>query len=260
MRGLHRGYSFGERLESQPSRSAPAEQPAAAPSPLETWFDEHKEGRGVWKWRHYFDIYHRHFARFVGREITMVEIGVFCGGSLGMWQSYFGPKCRIIGLDILQHCRTYAGGQVEIMIGDQSDPDFLAQVRAAAPVVDIVIDDGSHQPEHQIASFEGLFPHLSPGGVYLCEDIYASFNPFHDYMHGLTHRFNGMVPVPKPGVKNVHDGLYTNAVQREVQSVHHYPYVTVLEKRQRPVTEFSAPRMGTDWAGFQDAIRKMSGG
>ncbi len=38
-------------------------------NPLRTYFEAHTEGRGIWKWDHYFDIYHRHLKRFIGREV-----------------------------------------------------------------------------------------------------------------------------------------------------------------------------------------------
>ena len=251
---LTRGYQFGEQMDLIPPQNAtwaPSE-----PNPIESYFDGHKEGPGLWKWRHYFDVYHRHFSRFVGRDITVVEIGVFCGGSLGMWKYYFGPRCKIFGIDVMENCRTFEGGQVKILIGDQSDQAFLDRVKSIAPVVDIIIDDGSHWYEHQIASFEGLFPHLAPGGVYLCEDIYMSHNPFQDYINGVTHRLNAMSTVPKPGLSDHHDGMLTNAVQREVHSIHQYPYVTVIEKRHKAMTEFSAPRRGTEWMNRDEWVRR----
>jgi SAM-dependent methyltransferase len=36
-------------------------------------------------------------------------------------------------------------------------------------------DDGSHMPEHQILSFNTLFPSLCEGGVYIIEDIETSY-------------------------------------------------------------------------------------
>ena len=39
-------------------------------------------GRRLNKWKHYFEIYDRHFSRFRGREISVLEIGVADGGSL----------------------------------------------------------------------------------------------------------------------------------------------------------------------------------
>jgi hypothetical protein len=219
------------------------------PNALEAYFDSHTEGPGIWKWRHYFDIYHRHFAKFIGKEVHVLEIGIYSGGSLGMWQSYFGPKCRMYGVDILDACKSHESESVKVFIGDQSDRDFLRRIKAEVPVIDIVIDDGSHQPPHQIVSLEELLPHVRPGGVYLCEDVYRSSNAFHDYVGAMTNQLNDLGPA-RPGLTDFHDGLVTNPFQRDVNSVHLYPYITVIEKREAPVSEFTAPRRGTEWLKF----------
>ncbi|MGA8031223.1 MAG: class I SAM-dependent methyltransferase, partial [Casimicrobiaceae bacterium] len=88
-------------------------------NPLEDYFLRNRDAL-LNKWFHYFDVYDRHFARFRGREIVMVEIGVYHGGSLGMWKSYFGPQTRLVGVDINPRARKFADEQVDIVIGDQS--------------------------------------------------------------------------------------------------------------------------------------------
>ena len=41
--------------------------------------------------------------------------------------------------------------------------------------VELIVDDGSHVPEHQILSFNFLFKNLlSPGSTYIIEDIETS--------------------------------------------------------------------------------------
>src|SRR5437868_5558043 len=55
-------------------------------NPLQSYFDAYKEGPGIWKWMHYFDIYQRHFSKFVGREVHVLEVGIYSGGSLAMWK------------------------------------------------------------------------------------------------------------------------------------------------------------------------------
>ena len=70
-------------------------------NPLWKYFS-HNEGRIIHKWHHYFDIYHNHFCRFRDLPITILEIGVYKGGSLQMWKNYFGPKAKIYGVDIDQ--------------------------------------------------------------------------------------------------------------------------------------------------------------
>src|SRR5205814_962082 len=62
----------------------------AKANPLEEYF-YNNPGRGACKWHHYFEIYHRHFAKFRGQSPIVVEIGVAFGGSLPMWHQYFGP-------------------------------------------------------------------------------------------------------------------------------------------------------------------------
>lgn len=46
-----------------------------------------------------------------------MEVGVYPGGSLGMWRRYFGPNSMIFGVDIEPACRSYANEGVEIIIG-----------------------------------------------------------------------------------------------------------------------------------------------
>lgn len=140
-------------------------------------------GKRLHKWVHYFDIYARHFERFRGRSPVVLEIGVFGGGSLAMWREYFGPGCRIVGLDINPACKAHEAEGIEIFIGSQDDPALLAQVLAAYPQFDIVIDDGSHLSRHMISSFEQLYGHVAPNGVYLVEDTHANYWP--DWEGGL---------------------------------------------------------------------------
>src|SRR4030081_2778881 len=58
-------------------------------NPLRDFFNRHRQGRGIWKWDHYFDIYHRHFSRFRGREVHVLEIGIYSGGRPAKRCGYF---------------------------------------------------------------------------------------------------------------------------------------------------------------------------
>lgn len=143
---------------------------------LETWFNDNR-GPLMNKWLHYFDIYDRHFARFRGRDIVMLEIGVYHGGSLGMWKSYFGPGAKLIGVDINPRARKFADPQVDIVIGDQSDRVFLRDLKARYPRIDILLDDGGHAMHHQITTFEELYDAVAEDGVYMVEDTHTSYWP-----------------------------------------------------------------------------------
>ncbi|MEM6905716.1 MAG: class I SAM-dependent methyltransferase, partial [Pseudomonadota bacterium] len=56
---------------------------------------------------------------------------------------------------------------------DQGDPASWAaflEKTSGAPF-DLIIDDGSHRPDHQQVSLDVLWPHLAPGGIFIVEDL-----------------------------------------------------------------------------------------
>jgi hypothetical protein len=230
-----------------PAAGADGPRAGELSTPLETYFDRITEGPGIWKWRHYFDIYHRHFQRFINRPVVVVEVGVYSGGSLGMWQTYFGPQCEIHGVDIEPACRVYARPQVTIHIGDQADRAFWRDFRQAVPHVDILVDDGGHVPEQQMVTLEEMLPHLAAGGVYLCEDIHGIHNQFAQWVYVLADRLNATDHISHDRTAPQHR---PSSFQAQIDSVHLYPYVAVIEKRCRPLDVLSAPRHGTQWQPF----------
>jgi len=133
---------------------------------LEKHFRENT-GRLIHKWNHYFEIYDRHFSRFRGTAVHVVEFGFSQGGSLQMWKKYFGPKAKIFGVDINPHCKKLEEAQVEIFIGDQEDRKFLKSLVERIPKIDILIDDGGHTMAQQINTYEELFPYIEENGIYL---------------------------------------------------------------------------------------------
>ena len=235
--------------ESWPASSSPPARAESADNPLRAFFDARTEGRGIWKWLHYFDIYHRHLQKFVGTAAHVVEIGVYSGGSLDMWHDYFGSLARVTGVDIAPECRSYEDAVTGIEIGDQADRGFWAAFRAANEVVDVVIDDGGHQPEQQLVTLEETLPHIRPGGVYICEDVHGRGSHFAAFAHALADNLNESQRVPDA------DALpryRATPFQAAIASVTFYPYVVVIEKTAAPRVEFTAPKHGTAWQPFLD--------
>jgi hypothetical protein len=126
----------------------------------------------------YLKHYHLHFHEVRMRVQAVLEIGVDSGRSLAMWEEYF-PNAAIHGIDIDARCKESEGGRRKIHIGNAADPQFLAGVVGTMPNgFDIVIDDGSHQMEDQLRSFDYLFPRLTGHGVYVIEDTGACVGDF----------------------------------------------------------------------------------
>jgi len=204
---------------------------------------ERNTGRAIYKWLHYFEIYERHFERFRGRDVNLLEIGVFRGGSLQMWKHYFGPRATIYGVDVDPACREMEEERVRIMIGDQADRGFLRQLKAGIPRIDILIDDGGHIMAQQIATFEELYGHVADDGVYLCEDVHSSYWP--KYGGGLR-RPGTFVEYAKRLIDQLNAWHTLDPEQFEVDDftlttygMHFYGSVLVIEKRP-----MQAPREG----------------
>lgn len=115
----------------------------------------------------YLPIYDRYFAPIRQDVRKVLEIGVQSGNSLRMWRDYF-PNAEIYGLDLDPACKAVEEDRIRIAIGDQSNESDLAKL---PDDFDIIIDDGSHIPAHQINTFRYLFRnHMKERGVYAVED------------------------------------------------------------------------------------------
>src|SRR5919197_1231492 len=157
--------------------------PELRDNPLAEYFFRNSV-RLIHKWHHYFEIYHRHFARFRGRAPVLIEIGVQHGGALHMWGRY--------------------------------------------------IDDGGHTMAQQITTFQELYPHVQPRGVYVCEDLHTSYQP---HWGGGLGRPGTFIEVAKLLVDRLHAWYYTapgeplDDFALDAYSLNFYDSMLVIEKR-----------------------------
>jgi len=132
------------------------------------------------KLAHYLSIYSDLFARFLSKPVKILEIGVQHGGSLRLWENYFGADLlQWTGIDINPRCeslnQTRSNQRHQVFIGSQNDPRFLASVAQKRGPFDIIIDDGSHLSTHIITSFQSLVEHVTNEGLYIVEDVHATY-------------------------------------------------------------------------------------
>lgn len=134
----------------------------------------------------YTSIYSQFFEPLRQGNLAVLEIGVYRGASLRMWEEFF-PNARIFGVDVDPACTRYESDRTSVIIGDQADTAFLQRlVDAVAAPLDIVIDDGGHHMHQQQTSLEFLFPHVARGGLYCIEDLHTSYR--RSYGGGLLRR------------------------------------------------------------------------
>jgi hypothetical protein len=151
---------------------------------MSLWTDylSHK-GRTVTKWSQYFPAYERHFQTWKDKSITFLEVGVAQGGSLQLWRKYFGPKSKIINIDINGGCSSLQEPGTFVRIGDQGDINFLQQLIDEFGVPDIILDDGSHQQNHILQTFNFFYPKMHKNAIYMVEDLHTSY--WKEYGGGL---------------------------------------------------------------------------
>ncbi len=213
-----------------------AEMLASATNPMEAAYYGH-DGKGANKWHHYLEVYDRHLGRFRGQDVHVLEIGIYRGGSLQIWKSYFGERAIVHGIDIDPDCARAAEERVVPHIGDQADVAFLRRVIGEMGRVDVVIDDGGHHGPLQIATFEALYPLLDPNGVYVCEDTRTSY--WNEYGGGYR-KPGTFIEYAKALVEPLHvwyveDDVIARdeAFARMTLGIFFYDSMVVLEKRPR---------------------------
>jgi hypothetical protein len=102
------------------------------------------------------------------------------------------------------------------------------------PRLDILIDDGGHEMEQQINTFEVLYPHITANGIYLCEDLHTSY--WKEY--GGGYREPGtFVEFSKSLIDALHGWHSRNPLEltvseftRSTYGLHFYDSVLVVEK------------------------------
>lgn len=210
---------------------------------LEDYFFNRSE-KTIHKWHHYFDIYDKHFSKFIGKSPTVLEIGVWNGGSLLMWKDYFGKDSKIIGIDINQDCKNHENLEKNINVHilnqyNDNDLDFLI---SNYKNFDIIIDDGSHINPHMIHSFNKLFNYVTDGGVYLIEDVHTSY---WDIFQGGLRNENTIIEHSKKIIDSINGHHWENGVDdytKSVNSISFYDSIIVFDKKIKHNTPIDSAR------------------
>ena len=116
------------------------------------------------------NFYEKEFKKFKNKNISLLEIGIFTGGSLKLWKEYFKNPKTIIGVDITSEYLSdkYSDIEgIEYFFENAYDVEFIKNL----PNFDIIIDDGPHTLHSQIEAINLYLPKLNKGGVFVIEDI-----------------------------------------------------------------------------------------
>jgi len=122
-------------------------------------------------WHGYIDFYEIFFKN---REIkSIAEVGIYLGNSV-RWLLKRFPGARIYGADILEKQPQWPDDPSFFFTRlDQGDNVALREFFKEKEL-DLIIEDGSHRPEHQVLTLKEGIKALNPGGLYILEDIHTS--------------------------------------------------------------------------------------
>lgn len=177
------------------------------------------------KFAHYHDWYSLNLPPGIGNG-CLLEIGVHQGGSLQRWSSKY-PDAIIAGVDIDPACRgaEHASPNIRVFTGSQNDRPFLRGVTAQLPEIDIIIDDGSHRPYHQISSFKALWSSLKVGGVYIIEDLIVGYQKKWRLAAALLGGRHNMRKFSNGIIQKMHTDPFCN-----IASVEFAPWLMAIKK------------------------------
>ena len=106
--------------------------------------------------------------RFSTKKV--LEIGIYGGGSMLLWQKYF-ENATIYGVDKLFCIKEFIEQERMVQIIGDAYSDDIANMLPSNEF-DIVIDDGPHTVESFKLFIEKYWSKVKPGGYFIIEDIY----------------------------------------------------------------------------------------
>lgn len=133
-------------------------------------------------WHGFVDFYETFFTN---KNINAIaEIGIFKGNSVKWLLTRF-PDAIIYGADILPIQKEWPVNERFIFSQLDQDKRELIQRFFDQNRFDLIIEDGSHFPEHQaLALIEGI-SRLNSGGLYILEDIHTSHRRYNKKSLGV---------------------------------------------------------------------------
>ncbi len=127
------------------------------------------------------------------KKISILEVGIFKGGSLLYWDDYFQhPETVIVGLDLSLPSVEF-GDRIQVFECDQNDSEGLQAIAEQYGPFDIIIDDGSHFRKETENCFRELFTEVVTGGYYVIEDWAAGYWRDRPMYAGMVDLINDIV-------------------------------------------------------------------
>ena len=156
-------------------------------------------------------------------------------------------------------CIKHKEDRIEIIIGDQNDDDFLKLLASKfEKTIDILLDDGSHITDHQIKTYNILYPCVNKTGLFIIEDLSNSYEEWGNNDINLRKVWPGMqYNKPEDSLKNYRTDfdMFINSMikkldlnkfydKHDLASLHFYPMIVIFENWQFTPLNIQGRKMG----------------
>ena len=119
---------------------------------------------------HFTEFYFELFNNKKAKVKKVLEIGIWYGASLYMWREFF-PNAKIYGADFNKDL-LFKTNRIQTFLCDQTkEADLIKLITKTGKNIDLLIDDGSHDPKSQVYTCLTVMPLLSKKTLYVIEDV-----------------------------------------------------------------------------------------
>lgn len=124
----------------------------------------------------YLEVYEEILAPYRETAKNILEIGIFKGDSLRMWQKYFIGNACGVDCDIKPHggmadlTEMVESHEFDILIFDATNK-YEVDKRFNSIKFDVIVEDAGHSVEQQVELYNIWKNYLTPNGIYIIEDV-----------------------------------------------------------------------------------------
>lgn len=128
----------------------------------------------------YTPFYSMIFSQYKNKPIRFTEIGVAAGSSVAMWGNYFtSAEMYFFDRDenFLNHAAGFGIPRTHFLTMDVSKEDSIRSgFEKTGGLMDIILDDSSHDLWDQVKIVREGMPFLKSGGIFLIEDVFRNLS------------------------------------------------------------------------------------
>lgn len=192
---------------------------------------------GTDKARHhgYHYTYPTFLSHLKNESFNLFEIGYENGFSYKMWKEYF-PKANIFSADI---CLDNVKSNDTVFKCDLSTGNEYKNIVDKVKTAKVIIDDGSHIPVHQLEAFDYFFNNLlSPGGIYIIEDIECNYWNSNQEHFGYKIGYNNVLDFFKKTVEHINSEMTGVKNKYDIMSLTYAPNCIIITKKTEEQINF----------------------